>query len=72
MNVLAQGVTTGISVSSSCDSTPLTNEVLATARRISALRFGLQICYLGEGSFGVILPEAAQIDAQQVHRRSAL
>jgi GGDEF domain-containing protein len=50
---------------------PLTNEVLATAGRIlsSAVRVTDLPCYLGEGSFGVILPEAAQIDAQQVHRR---
>jgi len=50
---------------------PLTDEVLATAGRIlsSGVRVTDLPCYLGEGSFGVILPEAAQIDGQQVHRR---
>jgi len=50
---------------------PLNHELLAIAGRIltSAVRITDLPCYLGEGSFGVILPEAAQIDAQQVHRR---
>ena len=50
---------------------PLSHELLATAGRIltSAVRITDLPCYLGDGSFGVILPEAAQIDAQQVHRR---
>ena len=50
---------------------PLSHELLAIAGRIltSAVRITDLPCYLGEGSFGVILPEAAQIDAQQVHRR---
>jgi len=50
---------------------PLTDDLLATAARIlgSAVRGTDLPCYLGEGSFGMILPEAAQIDAQHVHRR---
>ena len=50
---------------------PLTDDLLATVARIlgSAVRGTDLPCYLGEGSFGMILPEAAQIDAQHVHRR---
>ena len=50
---------------------PLTDDLLATVARIigSAVRVTDLPCYLGEGSFGMILPEAAQIDAQHVHRR---
>jgi GGDEF domain-containing protein len=53
---------------------PVTHELLAAAGRIltSAVRITDLPCYLGEGSFGVILPEATQIDAQQVHRRLAV
>jgi GGDEF domain-containing protein len=49
----------------------LTDDLLATAGHIlgSAVRVTDLPCYLGEGSFGVLLPEAAEIDAQQVHRR---
>ena len=49
----------------------LTNDLLATAGHIlrSAVRVTDLPCYLGEGSFGVLLPEAAEIDAHQVHRR---
>ena len=49
----------------------LTDDHLATVARIlgSAVRGTDLPCYLGEGSFGMILPEAAQIDAQHVHRR---
>jgi GGDEF domain-containing protein len=50
---------------------PLTDEFLSTAARIlkSAVRAVDLPCYLGKGSFAVILPEATLIDAQRLHRR---
>jgi GGDEF domain-containing protein len=50
---------------------PLTNEFLSTAGRIlrSAVRAVDLPCYLGKGSFAVILPEATLVDAQRLHRR---
>jgi GGDEF domain-containing protein len=50
---------------------PLTKEALASAGHIlgAAIRTVDLPCYLGEGSFAVILPEAALVDAQRLHRR---
>jgi GGDEF domain-containing protein len=50
---------------------PLTNEALTSVGHIlgAAIRTVDLPCYLGEGSFGVILPEAALVDAQRLHRR---
>jgi diguanylate cyclase (GGDEF)-like protein len=50
---------------------PLTDQFLSTAGRIlrSSVRAVDLPCYLGEGSFAVILPEATLVDAQRLHRR---
>ena len=50
---------------------PLTEELLSTAGSIlkSAVRAVDLPCYLGKGSFAVILPEATLADAQRLHRR---
>jgi GGDEF domain-containing protein len=50
---------------------PLSDEFLSTAGRIlrSSVRAVDLPCYLGDGSFAVVLPEATVVDAQRVHRR---
>jgi diguanylate cyclase (GGDEF)-like protein len=50
---------------------PLADEVLSASGRIlrSAVRAVDLPCYLGKGSFAVILPEATIVDAQRLHRR---
>jgi diguanylate cyclase (GGDEF)-like protein len=50
---------------------PETDEFLSTAARIlrSAVRAVDLPCYLGNGSFAVILPEATVVDAQRLQRR---
>jgi GGDEF domain-containing protein len=50
---------------------PLTDEVVSSAGRIlrSAVRAVDLPCYLGGGSFAVILPETALLDAQRLHHR---
>jgi diguanylate cyclase (GGDEF)-like protein len=49
----------------------LTDELLSTTGRIlrSSVRAVDLPCYLGEGLFAAVLPEAALVDAQRVHRR---
>jgi GGDEF domain-containing protein len=50
---------------------PLTDELLSTAGRIlrSSVRAVDLPCYLGDGSFAVVLPEATAVDARCAHRR---
>ena len=50
---------------------PLANETIASAGHVlsAAIRTVDLPCYLGDGSFAVILPEAALMDAQRLHRR---
>jgi GGDEF domain-containing protein len=50
---------------------PVAEELLSTAGGIlrSAIRAVDLPCYLGRGSFAVILPEATLLDAQRLHRR---